>query len=458
MEASRSFMTIKSFITSLLPPGILGLYHRILASFAAFWFRYPSRQLIVIGVTGTNGKSSTAQYIGQLLERMGAKVGWTTTVNIKVNDREIINDQKMTMLGRFQTHAWLKKMVKAGCHYAIVETSSQGIAQFRHVGIAYDVLVFTNLTPEHIEAHGGFEAYKKAKQTIFEELASQPRKTIAGQDIPKIIIANTDDPHAKDFLTFGSDQKYGFGFGEASLLDGVESQHARSLQIGSGEFSFDLGKQKMTVPLLGEFNAANVLAAVVTCQALGYSLEQIAQVASRLHAVPGRMERIDLGQPFFVYVDYAYEPAALEAVYNSLDLLSYDRLIQVLGSAGGGRDVSRRTILGKMAASKAQEVLITNEDPYEEDPQHIIHMVADGARQGGKQDGKDLFLVLDRQEAIRLALSHAKPHDLVLITGKGCEPVMAIAHGRKIPWDDRAAVRRALQEQGYASLSTHPSS
>ncbi len=441
-------MFIKSFITSLLPPALLHIYHHLLASFAAFWFGYPSRKLVVIGVTGTNGKSSTAQYIGQLLESLGAKVGWTTTVSLKVGDKEVINDQKMTMLGRFQTHAWLRKMVRAGCHYAIVETSSQGITQFRHVGIAYDVLVFTNLTPEHIEAHGGFEAYKKAKQTIFAQLTSQPRKHLAGRDIPKIILANTDDPHAKDFLAFESDQKYGFGF---KKTDQCEYQ-AESLSVESGMFSFILQGQKIQASLLGEFNAVNVLAAVVTCKALGYVMEDIAQVATRLHAIPGRMEQIDMGQPFFVYVDYAYEPAALGAVYQTLDLLSYDRLIHVIGSAGGGRDVFRRTLLGNLAASKAQEVIVTNEDPYDEDPMQIIHKVADGARESGKQDGKDLFVVLDRQEAIRLAFSHAKPKDLVLITGKGCEPVMAIARGKKIPWDDRAASRRALQELGYSSL------
>lgn len=445
-------MFIKSLITSLLPPALLHIYHHILASFAAFWFEYPSRKLIMIGVTGTNGKSSTVQFIGQLLEQMGAKVGWTTTVSLKVGDKEVINDQKMTTLGRFQTHAWLRKMVKAGCHYAIVETSSQGIAQFRHVGIAYDALVFTNLTPEHIEAHGGFEAYKKAKQTIFAQLASQPRKHLAGQDISKIILANTDDPHAKDFLAFESDEKYGFGFEKNTLCH----DQATHLTVGPGKFSFELQGQKIEAPLLGAFNAANVLAAVVTCQALGYSFSDIAQATARLHAVPGRMEQINMGQPFFVYVDYAYEPAALGAVYQTLDLLSYDRLIHVLGSAGGGRDTARRTLLGNLAAAKAQEVIITNEDPYDEDPMKIIHKVADGARERGKHDGKDLFIVLDRQEAIRLAFSHAKPRDLVLITGKGCEPVMAIARGKKIPWDDRVASRRALQELGYASLQTYP--
>ncbi|HBK34104.1 TPA: hypothetical protein DEP34_00850 [Candidatus Uhrbacteria bacterium] len=451
MKMLKVLMSIKSLITFLMPPALLHIYHHVLASFAAFWFGYPSRKIVVIGVTGTNGKSSTIQFMGQLLEQMGAKVGWTTTVSLKVGDKEIINDQKMTMLGRFQTHAWIRKMVKAGCHYALVETSSQGIAQFRHVGIAYDALVFTNLTPEHIEAHGGFEAYKKAKQTIFAQLASQPRKHLAGRDISKIILANTDDPQAKDFLAFESDEKYGFGFKEDVLCH----DYAKHLVVGSGAFSFELQEQKMEAPLLGAFNAANVLAAVVTCRALGYALSDIAQAVARLHAVPGRMEKIDMGQPFFVYVDYAYEPAALGAVYQTLDLLSYDRLIHVLGSAGGGRDVARRTLLGNLAAAKAQEVIITNEDPYDEDPMGIIHKVADGARERGKCDGKDLFIVLDRQEAIRLAFSHAKPKDLVFITGKGCEPVMAIARGKKIPWDDRVASRRALQELGYASLSTH---
>jgi UDP-N-acetylmuramoyl-L-alanyl-D-glutamate--2,6-diaminopimelate ligase len=440
-------MHFKAFLISLLPPTILKGYHYVLASLAAFWYGYPSRKMVVIGVTGTNGKSSTVQYLGQMLESMGAKVGWTTTVSVKVADKEIVNDQKMTMLGRFQTHALLRQMVKAGCQYALVETSSQGIAQFRHVGIAYDVLVFTNLAPEHIEAHGGFDAYKKAKQTIFRELTSQPRKQLSNKDVPKMILANTDDAHAKDFLAFPCDHAYGFGFVQADR----EGFYAGDLHVGAEALSFTLENQRMEAPLLGAFNAKNVLAAASVCRALGYSVQEVAQAAGVLHSVPGRMERIDEGQPFLVYVDYAYEPAALQAVYETLDLLSYQRLIQVIGSAGGGRDKSRRRVLGEMVAQKADEVMVTNEDPYDEDPLSIIHAVADGARAGGKQDERDLFLVLDRQEAIRLAIAHAKPQDLVLITGKGCEPVMAVAGGKKIPWDDRAAVRRALHACGYAT-------
>src|SRR3989339_1821766 len=176
---------IKNLLKKILPKTSLQAYHYILAKLAALFFQHPSEQLIVIGVTGTNGKSSTVQLIGQLLEQMGERVGWTTTASFKVAEKEWINDRKMTMLGRFQTQRLLRRMVRAGCRYAIVETSSQGIEQYRHIGIHYDVAVFTNLTPEHIEAHGGFENYKQAKLKLFQTVARASKKYQQGELVKK---------------------------------------------------------------------------------------------------------------------------------------------------------------------------------------------------------------------------------------------------------------------------------
>ena len=200
---------------------------------------------------------------------------------------------------------------------------------------------------------------------------------------------------------------------------------------------------------IGRFNVYNCLAAISACRAVGLSWKDIQEAVTHLEPVPGRLETIDERQPFSVVVDYAYEPAALIAAYDAVSLLPHARTIHVLGSAGGGRDVSRRALLGHLAGERDAIVIVTNEDPYDESPQAIIDQVADGAVDAGKRDGTDLFRVFDRQEAIRTAVSLARPGDLVLITGKGCEPVMAVAHGKKIPWDDRVAVRRALHELGY---------
>src|SRR3989338_2498908 len=201
---------LKSLLRRIIPEPILQAYHWILAKIAASWYGHPSDKLIVIGVTGTNGKSSTTQFIGQLLESAGKKVGWTSTAGFSVAGQRWENAEKMTMLGRFGTQRLLQRMIAEGCTHAVIETSSQGIEQFRHLGINYDVVVFTNLTPEHIEAHGGFENYKKAKGKLFAHVAASPRKIIAGKTVKKVSVVNVDDPHAAYFLFFPLDLRYGF--------------------------------------------------------------------------------------------------------------------------------------------------------------------------------------------------------------------------------------------------------
>lgn len=423
---------IKAFLRRFVPDSLLGLYHLMMAHVAAIVYRHPSEQIVVVGVTGTNGKSSTVQYIGRILEQTGARVGWTTTAGFKVADKEWVNDKKMTMLGRFSTQKLLRTMVRAGCGYAIIETSSQGILQHRHIGIHYDVAVFTNLTPEHIEAHGGFEAYKAAKGKLFAELVEARVKVINGQPIKKASVVNALDEHAAYFLSFGAGEPYTFG---KNVLD---------VEMSKNGTKFSLEGVKFVFKPIGRFNFENVLAAMSTCQALGLELSNISKAVADLEPVPGRLEVIDEGQSFTVIVDYAYEPFALAAVYDAIRLFDYKQLIHITGSAGGGRDVSRRAVLGKMSAEHDDMVIVTNEDPYDEDSMGIINDVADAALAHGKRDGVDLLRILDRQEAINKAISLAQPGDLVLITGKGSEPVMAVAHGRKIPWDDRAAARRAL--------------
>jgi len=197
---------------------------------------------------------------------------------------------------------------------------------------------------------------------------------------------------------------------------------------------------------IGRFQLENILVAIGTLLSLGVKEEVIQRGVESLEPVPGRMEQIVEGQPFSIIVDYAYEPASLNAVYEAIALIPYRRLIHITGSAGGGRDVARRKLLGALAGGHADIVIVANEDPYDEDPMQIIDDVADAVVLAGKRDGVDLYRILDRQEAIDFAMKIAEPDDLVLITGKGSEPVMAVAQGKKIPWDDRVATRKALQK------------
>lgn len=456
---------LKSFLRKLVPEPVISLYHLALAHLAASWHCHPSRHLIVIGVTGTNGKSSTVQFLGRMLEQMGEKVGWTTTASFKVGEHEWTNDKKMTMLGRFQTQRLLRAMVLNGCRYAIVETSSQGIEQFRHIGIDYDVAVFTNLTPEHVEAHGGFENYKRAKGKLFSYLEESDEKTVGGRTFAKASVVNVDDAHAPYFLGFEIERQYGYGIEGRTNPEARVSRFvpviARNVHSSGSCSVFSVDHVAFHLKPVGTFNVYNALAAASACRALGFEWNAVSRAMGKLEPVPGRLEPIEEGQPFGVIVDYAYEPYALAALYEAVGLIKHGRIIHVTGSAGGGRDAWRRAEIGKLCAERADVVIVTNEDPYDEPPMGIIDEVAKGVGswepgvgmfgKDRKVEGVNFFKILDRQEAIDKAIALAQPGDLVLVTGKGCEPVMAVASGKKVPWDDRAAVRKALSRMKHVT-------
>jgi len=449
----------------LFPQQLLVVYHFILAWLAAVWYKFPSEKLIVIGVTGTTGKTTSVYLIAKALEQAGYKVGYTSTAMFKVADKEWLNDKKMTMAGRFFTQKILRQMVKAGCEYAIIETTSQGIEQFRHRFINYDILVFTGLYPEHIEAHGGFENYKAAKGKLFEHLSEckskysnekkkvQPIKNeikkIHLERVPKIIIVNGDDKQAEYFLNFKAEEKIAYHTTrnrQHITPDNILSVIANNIAVKSNGTQFFVDGVRFNLRLLGEFNAQNALTAISVGVSQGLSLEQIKTGLEKITGVPGRFERIDAGQPFTVIIDYAFEPRAVAKLYETVKLIEHNRIIHVLGSAGGGRDITRRPLLGRIAGEHADVVIVTNEDPYDDDPQIIIDQVVVGAEKAGKILGENLFKIIDRREAIKQALKIAAAGDVVLITGKGCEQAICVAGGKKIPWDDRQVVREELEK------------
>lgn len=433
-------------IKQYIPQPLLQAYHLVLARAAAIWYRHPSDRLVVIGVTGTNGKSSTTQFIAQILTELGERVGYTSTAGFNIAGQEIENRMKITMPGRFYLQRLIAQMVKAGCRYAVIETSSQGIAQFRHLGINYDVVVFTNLTPEHIEAHGGFEAYKQAKGQLFAHAASSARKRLNGKRVPKVSVINSDDAHAAYFASFQMDRTIRFGWTDAESAQ----IHATYVARTPDGVELRVNDQRVSLQLLADFQHKNVLAAIAAVHAAGVPLARAVEAAEALRPLPGRFEQVRRGQPFQVIIDYAYEPYALTALLDSVQgQLKPRRVIGVHGSAGGGRDVARRYQIGRLAGQRESIVIVTNEDPYDEDPRTIIEAVAKGARDAGKTDGHDLFLIDDRREAIERAMALAQPGDAVVLTGKGSEPVMALAGGRKIPWSDREAALLALKNIGY---------
>lgn len=426
-----NLMHIKSVIRKAVPRWVISGYHLLWAVAANVAYGFPSRKIIVIGVTGTNGKSTTANLIARLLEGDGVQTGLMTTVNYKVGGREWLNDTRMTMLGRFSLQRMLRDMVRAGCRYAVVETSSEGLMQNRHRGVRYDVAVFTNLTPEHLEAHGGFENYKKDKGKLFASLEKYPHKVIGGAAVKKAIVTNADDEHGEYFASFAADEHYSYSLKNASAI---------AYSITGTEFTAD--GQRYAMRLVGEFNVYNALAAIRVASHCGVTPQQAAQRLARVQTVPGRMELIDEGQDFTVLVDYAHDEESFHQLFSTLALFEKNRIIHVFGSAGGVRDHAKRPRLGAFSAAHADVTIITDEDSYDEPVEKILREVAAGA--SGKREGTDLFLIPDRAQAIAAACGMARPGDLVLITGKGAE--QSIKSGGTVrPWDDRTAAKSALR-------------
>ena len=375
-------------IRKFLPKFLISWYHFLLAFLAAILYGFPSRKLKVIGVTGTNGKTTVVELTARVLEEAGFKVAFLSSIRFKINEKEWPNKLKMTMPGRFFIQKFLKQASTAGCQYFILEVTSEGILQHRHRFINFETAVFTNLSPEHIERHGGFENYKKAKGKLF-------------QTAKKIHIINRDDKNTDYFWQFPAEKKFGYKLSDYPDLK---------------------------IKLLGEFNLYNAAAAISVGLSQGINLEICKKAVEGFEGIPGRMELV-ISQPFKVFVDYAFTPNALEKVYQAVK-----PKICVLGAAGGGRDKWKRKVLGEIAGKYCENIIITNEDPYDENPMEIIEQVANGAGPKAKK-------ILDRREAIREALKLANPGDTVIITGKGCEPWICLAGGKKIPWDDRQVVK-----------------
>jgi UDP-N-acetylmuramoyl-L-alanyl-D-glutamate--2,6-diaminopimelate ligase len=332
-------------------------------------------------------------------------------------------------------------MAHQGCTHVVIETTSEGIRQFRHKGIDYDATVFTNLAPEHLASHGGsFDAYKEAKGKLMASLELSFRKTLRGQKVEKMIIANNDSPFKTYFLQFSADKKWTFGLTEEADIS------AKEVQSGEQGVDFLIGDTPFHLNILGAFNVSNALPAILLAREFGVSDEQIQEGLKNLVLIPGRMERIDEGQPFSVFVDYAHEKLSLTAVMDTADALKKpgSRTILLLGAEGGGRDKSKRPLMGEVAATRADFVVVTNVDPYSDDPKEIIEDIAKAAEQFGKVRDKDLFTIEDRRMGIRKALCLAKSDDIVFITGKGAEQSIII-HGISSPWDDRTVVREELK-------------
>ncbi len=403
-------------LRKITPKFVLSGYHRILPFLGALIYRFPAKKIKVIGVTGTNGKTTTVEMISAVLRGQGFKVAVMSSIKFDIDGKIEPNLLKMTMPGRFTIQKTIRNAVNSGCEYIIIEVTSEGIKQFRHLCIDFDIVAITNLSPEHIESHGGFKNYKNAKGELFKSNSN-------------IHILNSDDDHFDFFSSFPAKKKYNYG---------VDSGDIRALDIktdvAGSMFKVDGVDFKISIP--GGFNVYNALMAISVGLSLGLNLKDISKSLSVVSGVEGRMEEV-IDSPFRVFVDYAFTPNALEKVYQTIRKdFKPNKMICVLGACGGGRDKWKRPVLGKIASDNCDSIIITNEDPYDEDPIDIIDQVA--------KDVKDPIKIEDRREAINKSISIAKSGDCVIITGKGCEPWICVADGKKIAWDDRQVVREEI--------------
>ena len=417
---------------SLIPRPLLSAYHFALAYLAAALYRFPSKKLLVIAVTGTKGKSSVTEMINAILEEAGHTTAVLNSIRFKISERSERNLSRMSMPGRFFIQRFLRRAVASGCTTAILEMTSEGAAQYRHRAIELDALVFTNLAPEHIERHGSYEAYADAKFEIGKQLARSKKR-------PRIMVANADDAQAARYLTLPIEKKIGFSL----------RKHESYADERGGRLVFD--DQTIFISLPGEFSLKNALAAASVAEALDIPTSVIVRALAKIKTIPGRGERIEEGQSFTAVIDYAHTPDSLQALYGAYAaprLVRQDspqagsgpkrKLICVLGNTGGGRDAWKRPVMGKIADDMCDVVFLTNEDPYDEDPRAIVEEMTKGM-------GRKPTIIMDRRLAIREALKTAKPGDAVLISGKGTDPNICIDNGKKIPWSDADVVREELK-------------
>ena len=434
--------SIKKIIPAPVFRVVQPVYHFFLAQVAAAFYRYPSRRMLIVGVTGTKGKTSTANFLWSCFTAGGYKTGLLSSAMICIGSRKIVNPYHMTMPGRFTLQQLLWQMVKEGCTHCVVEVTSEGIKQFRHIGIEFDCAIFTNLSPEHLSSHGGsFDKYQKTKGKLFASLSKKQAKILMGSVVPSAIIANADSPHASFFLAFPADKKITYGLNTSADIRG----HSVKLIAKEGT-EFFVGRERYLVRMWGAFHVSNALGALAAAQAYGVEDEAIRQGIGAVSVIPGRMEKIDAGQDFTVFVDYAHEAVSINASLEAArEYAGKDRrVIVLLGAEGGGRDKEKRPLMGDAAARLADFVIVSNVDPYDDDPMEIIEDITRAAESAGKERGKNLFVVEKRREGIRKAFSLARTNDVVILEGKGSEQFICV-RDKKIPWDDRTVAREELE-------------
>lgn len=434
--------TLRPFLYGL--PWLYDSYHRTKGALAAISYGFPSMKMRVIGITGTNGKTTTANILAHILETNGAKVGMATTVNVWTGSKKWVNETKMTTLSPFALQGLLRQMANNKCDYAIIETTSHALAQHRTWGIFYDMAIFTNITHDHLDYHKTFENYRSTKTKLFKELANSLRKP----NMPKISVVNISDPNVEHFSKYPADQKllYGIDLPTTPATPDI-TIYANNIHEGRRHTYFTLntpeGSIDIKLRLLGKFNIYNTLAAASAAYALGIDIQTIQQGIESLWQVPGRMEYVPNNKNLDIVIDYAHTPDGFQKVFEALRPLARGKIIAVFGAAGD-RDRTKRPILGQIASQFADEIILTEEDPGSENPGAIISQIMPGINTTKFAIGKNMHIILDRKSAVQRALTHAQPNDLVLLLAMGAQTILT-RKDKKIPYNEREIVQQILK-------------
>lgn len=446
-----------------------------MAPISDYFYDSPSKKLVIIGVTGTEGKSSTVSFIWQLLRLCGKKAGFISTVEYSFGDEAIANPQHQTTPEAPIIQHHLNKMLENGCQYAVIESSSHGLSpKTNRLGnVLFDCGVFMNVTLEHLEFHKTFEQYKKDKANLFRLLDCHDHiKEIAGEKltIPSFGVVNLEDPSAKYFIDSTKKQVYGFTTqgkaGKAATDKEVDLpeipeniNYFEGLNICAEKegISFDVNIHEnadknetlqLTANLPGAFNAYNIMASIIAVSKLtNLSYQEVASKVKDVAPIKGRMTVIEQNQPFEVIIDYAHTPSSFETIFPPIRKRCKGKMIALFGS-GGERDLTKRPLQGKIAASYCDTVILTDEDPRGEDSVELLKMIAVGSQEQGKKLDEDLFIIPDRKKAIRYAFSIAKKDDIILLLGKSHENSI-IYKDYVMPYDEISEAQIALSELGY---------
>jgi len=443
---------MKKFIKKFFSQKTKNRYHKLQANFSNLASGHPSKKIKLIGVTGTKGKTTICNLIASIFDAEGVKSAMETTINTKIANTVTMHTEKSRWVTTPPTtivNKFLKKAIKAGCKYAILEVTSQAIDQHRVWGLDFDVLVYSNLSHDHLDYHGSKEKYLEAKLKVFKD---NPKATA---------VINIDDQESKKIIEVKNKRQILYST-KRPTENGIVARKILESPTGTIFTAVTTGSQTtIDLQIPGLFNVSNALAAIAVGIACGIDIEKIKYGLEDVAGIPGRMERIKVSpkQYFEVIVDYAHNPDSLKNVYETIEpqiRKRGSRLIAVLG-ATGRRDKTKRPIMGALAGRYTDLVYVTNEDPYDEDPMTIIEEVAAGVLKGKKGKwrlNKNYFKILDRHEAIATAIKEAKRGDVILITGKGAEEVMAVGIDKFEPFSDRRVVKYELAKRFRTPLPT----